>query len=119
MKDRFHGIGRVYGRAALECLSEASVMVVGIGGVGWKVTRLRPGPAGSSAATGMLATATRSCGTVSDSVHVARSQHRIERGGAHTLKLWRIDPGVVFQRIELWRDEPRESYLGPVESARR
>jgi GH35 family endo-1,4-beta-xylanase len=56
---------------------------------------------------------------VSDSVHVARSQHRIERGGAHTLKLWRIDPGVVFQRIELWRDEPRESYLGPVESSRR
>jgi len=34
MKDRFHGIGRVYGRVALNALAESSVMVVGIGGVG-------------------------------------------------------------------------------------
>ncbi len=34
MKDRFHGIGRVYGKTALECLRESSVMIVGIGGVG-------------------------------------------------------------------------------------
>lgn len=34
MKDRFHGIGRVYGMEALGFLREASVMIVGIGGVG-------------------------------------------------------------------------------------
>lgn len=34
MKDRFHGIGRLYGQAALSPLAQARVMVVGIGGVG-------------------------------------------------------------------------------------
>lgn len=55
---------------------------------------------------------------VSDSVHVATSRHRVE-AGAHTLKLWRIDPGVVVQRIEIVRDGVRPSYLGPPESVRR
>jgi hypothetical protein len=35
------------------------------------------------------------------------------------LKLWHVDPGVVFQRVEVWRGAFRESYLGPPESARR
>jgi tRNA A37 threonylcarbamoyladenosine dehydratase len=34
MKDRFHGIGRLYGSKALPVLAHAKVMVVGIGGVG-------------------------------------------------------------------------------------
>lgn len=34
MKDRFHGIARTYGEAALSPLAQARVMVVGIGGVG-------------------------------------------------------------------------------------
>jgi tRNA threonylcarbamoyladenosine dehydratase len=34
MKDRFHGIGRLYGVAALPVLEQSRVMVVGIGGVG-------------------------------------------------------------------------------------
>ncbi len=55
---------------------------------------------------------------VSDSVYVARSRHRIE-GGAQTLTLWMVDPGVVFQRVEVYRDAPRASYLGPPESERR
>lgn len=55
---------------------------------------------------------------VSDSVHVATSRHRVE-AGAQTLKLWRIDPGVVVQRIEIVRDEARPSYLGPPETVRR
>ena len=55
---------------------------------------------------------------VSDSVHVAVSRHRVE-AGAQTLKLWRVDPGVVFQRIEIVRGAARESYLGSPESVRR
>jgi hypothetical protein len=53
--------------------------------------------------------------SVRDSVHVAQSRHRVQ-GGNRVLKLWRVDPGVVFQRIEIVRGEPRETYLGPPES---
>lgn len=55
---------------------------------------------------------------VSDSVHAAVSRHSA-KAGAQTLKLWRIDPGVVFQRIEIRRGELKPSYLGPPESPRR
>jgi len=55
---------------------------------------------------------------VSDSVHVASSRHHVE-AGARTLKLWRVDPGVVVQRIEIVRDGLRPSYLGPPESVQR
>jgi hypothetical protein len=55
---------------------------------------------------------------VADSVAVVVSQHQA-RAGAQTLKLWRIDPGVVFQRIEIVRGPLRDSYLGAPESIRR
>lgn len=54
---------------------------------------------------------------VADSVHVVASRHRA-RAGAQTLKLWRIDPGVVFQRIEVVRGGTRDSDLGAPESTR-
>jgi hypothetical protein len=52
---------------------------------------------------------------VADSVDVVVSQHKA-RAGAQTLKLWRIDPGVVVQRIEIVRGPLRDSYLGAPES---
>ncbi|MBS7458595.1 glycosyl hydrolase 115 family protein [Coralloluteibacterium stylophorae] len=55
---------------------------------------------------------------VSDGVHVVTSRHRVE-AGPQTLTLWHIDPGVVFQRIEIVRGPLRPSYLGPPESVRR
>jgi hypothetical protein len=55
---------------------------------------------------------------VSDSVHVATSRHRTG-AGAQTLKLWMVDPGLVFQRIEVMRGTLPASYLGPPESAQR
>lgn len=55
---------------------------------------------------------------VSDSEHAAVSRHAA-RAGAQTLKLWRIDPGVVFQVVELSRGDPRPRYPGPPESERR
>lgn len=55
---------------------------------------------------------------VVDSVHIAISRHRVE-AGARTLKLWRIDPGVVVQRIEIVRDGVPTTSLGPPASPRR
>ncbi|MDI9238443.1 glycosyl hydrolase 115 family protein [Lysobacter sp. LF1] len=55
---------------------------------------------------------------VSDSVQVATSRHRA-RAGNQTLTLWAVDPGIVFQRIEIVRGTVRASYLGPPESPRR
>ena len=39
--------------------------------------------------------------------------------GANTLRLWLVDPGLVFERVEVvTRPRPRGT-LGPVESGRR
>ena len=54
---------------------------------------------------------------VIDNVHVARSRHRVH-AGANTVKLWLVDPALVFQRIELAR-RPIPTTLGPAESAHR
>ncbi|GAB3516145.1 glycosyl hydrolase 115 family protein [Pseudoxanthomonas daejeonensis] len=55
---------------------------------------------------------------VIDNSHVASSRHRV-RAGANTLRLWLVDPGVVFQRIEVVRRPWPPTTLGPPESARR
>ncbi|KAF1694214.1 glycosyl hydrolase [Pseudoxanthomonas jiangsuensis] len=55
---------------------------------------------------------------VIDNVHVASSRHRV-RAGANTLKLWLVDPGLVFQRIEVVRRPLPATTLGPEESVRR
>ncbi|TYT25396.1 glycosyl hydrolase [Luteimonas viscosa] len=52
------------------------------------------------------------------SVHVAVSRHRVA-AGANTLKLWPVDPGLVFQRIEVTRQPRMRGTLGPVESRQR
>ena len=56
--------------------------------------------------------------SVSDSVYVGVSSHRVQHAGTHTLKLWRVDSGTVFQRIEIVRGDARTSYLGAPESRR-
>lgn len=55
---------------------------------------------------------------VAHNVYVGRTRHTVS-AGTQSLKLWRVDPGLVFQRIELWRSAPPPSYLGPPESPRR
>src|SRR5690606_37052404 len=55
---------------------------------------------------------------VIDSVHVASSRHAAT-GGANTLKLWLVDPGLVFQRVEVVTAPRERGTLGPVESRRR
>ena len=55
---------------------------------------------------------------VIDNAHIARSRHRV-RAGANSVKLWLVDPGLVFQRIELVRDAKPRGTLGAAESMRR
>ncbi|WP_233244567.1 glycosyl hydrolase 115 family protein [Caulobacter sp. HMWF009] len=56
---------------------------------------------------------------VADNVRQLRVPLMIPSAGVHTVKLWRVDPGVVFQRLVLSRQALPESYLGPAESVRR
>jgi hypothetical protein len=57
-------------------------------------------------------------GDVADAVAVHATRHGVDRAGPHTVKVWRIDPGVVIQRVMLVRAEAPDSYLGPLESRR-
>lgn len=45
--------------------------------------------------------------------------HTLARPGAHVLKFWFVDPGVVLQRLVIDVGGERPSYLGPPESFRR
>lgn len=47
--------------------------------------------------------------------HVAGSRHAAT-AGANTLRLWAMDPGIVFQRIEVVTDPRPRGTLGPPES---
>jgi len=40
----------------------------------------------------------------------------VDTSGLHSVKLWRIDPGMVFQRIEVYQGDIPKSYLGPLPS---
>lgn len=50
---------------------------------------------------------------------IGTSRHRVAAPGAHTIRLWRVDPGLVFQRLHVVRGPMPETYLGPPESPRR
>ena len=55
---------------------------------------------------------------VARNAHVRRASFKIEKAGRHVLKLWRVDPGLVFERATVFRGELPESYLGAPESWR-
>jgi len=54
--------------------------------------------------------------SVGDHIKVRRSTHYVDAPGAHTLKVWLIDPGIVFQKFVLDAGGLKPSYLGPPES---
>ena len=56
---------------------------------------------------------------VADNARVQRLRLTAGRAGAHRIRLWRVDPGVVFERLVISRGDLPESYLGPAEGRRR
>jgi len=53
---------------------------------------------------------------VIDHIRVKRTRHGLAKPGTHTLKIWMMDPGVVFQKFVIDAGGLRPSYLGPPES---
>jgi len=53
---------------------------------------------------------------VMESIKKTTSKHIIKEPGQHTLKFWRVDPGLVLQKIVINTSELKPSYLGPPES---
>jgi hypothetical protein len=57
--------------------------------------------------------------SVAESIKVFATRHTLTRPGAHVLKFWLVDPGVVLQKLVIDAGGERPSYLGPPESYRR
>ncbi len=54
--------------------------------------------------------------SVADNANEQSTTHSVAQPGAHTVRIWMIDPGIAFERVVVaTRDLPR-SYLGPPES---
>ncbi len=56
--------------------------------------------------------------SVSDGAVTFVTEHKIDSPGAHTLKFWVVDSGLVLQKMVVDAGGLRESYLGPPESPR-
>lgn len=54
--------------------------------------------------------------SVRDNVITSASKHGVAQKGEHVLKFWRVDPGVVLQKIIIDAGGLKPSYLGPPES---
>ncbi len=54
--------------------------------------------------------------SVTDRVRIKESVHANIEPGTHSLKVWMVDPGVVFQKFVLDGGGLKDSYLGPPES---
>jgi len=55
---------------------------------------------------------------VMQNIKKTTSRHVIKKPGPHTLKFWRVDPGLVLQKIVVNTGGLQPSYLGPPESFR-
>jgi hypothetical protein len=54
--------------------------------------------------------------SVADHIKKKQSVHQAVKPGTHTLKIWMLDPGVVFQKFVIDAGGLKPSYLGPPES---
>ena len=53
---------------------------------------------------------------VGDNINQIVNEHTVAEPGAHTLKIWAIDPSVVLQKIIIQTEEIPRTYLGPPQS---
>ncbi|MBX0290274.1 glycosyl hydrolase 115 family protein [Hymenobacter sp. HSC-4F20] len=53
---------------------------------------------------------------VAESIIIKTSQHNVTAAGPHTVKFWRVDPGVVLEKLVISRGTLPATYLGPPES---
>jgi hypothetical protein len=51
-----------------------------------------------------------------DNTTSTTTQHNIAAAGAHTLKIYMVDPGVLLEKIVIDNGGLRPSYLGPPET---
>ena len=54
---------------------------------------------------------------VANNIVLKTSQHTVAAAGAHVLKFWRVDPGVVLEKLVVSQSELPASYLGPPANA--
>jgi hypothetical protein len=54
--------------------------------------------------------------SVAENIRVATTRHSLSRAGPHVLKFWRVDPGVVLEKLVVDAGGVKPSYLGPPES---
>jgi len=50
---------------------------------------------------------------VAQNIILKTSQHTLATAGAHTLKFWRVDPGIVLEKLVVSPGELPATYLGP------
>ncbi|TPG71821.1 glycosyl hydrolase 115 family protein [Hymenobacter nivis] len=50
---------------------------------------------------------------VAENIILKTSQHNVATAGPHVLKFWRVDPGVVLEKLVLSQGALPPSYLGP------
>ena len=53
--------------------------------------------------------------SVADHIKSRKTKHNV-KPGKHTLKIWMVDPGIVFQKFVIDAGGLKPSYLGPEES---
>ncbi|MBN2521413.1 MAG: glycosyl hydrolase 115 family protein, partial [Bacteroidales bacterium] len=53
---------------------------------------------------------------VGNNINISVSKHNINKPGEHVLKFWMVDPAIVLQKIVIYTNELKPSYLGPPES---
>jgi len=54
---------------------------------------------------------------VANSIILKTSQHNVAAAGPHVLKFWRVDPGVVLEKLVVSQGSVPASYLGPPATA--
>ncbi|GAB2955424.1 hypothetical protein GCM10027048_21490 [Hymenobacter coalescens] len=55
---------------------------------------------------------------VAQNILIKASKHTLTKPGEHVLKFWRVDPGVVLEKLVIDCGGLKPSYFGPPESAR-